>query len=236
MSATNTVLNGKTAGEIRELIAARTVTAKQVVAFLESKPKLRAPSAKLLAELKGAAPAKPAAAKATKPEGKTEAKATKPEASKPAKTVSITVEEFASLVERVAALEAKVLAKASEPVVEAKPAKAKKPKAEAKATPAPEPVVAPVPEPVETVVEIPTVSSVREALEALPLKTLRQNAKDLGITATKKAEIIEAIIAQARDEGEVIEDEDTDGADEMQMQSWDEMFDEVLAELGGELF
>ncbi len=50
-------LAGKTATEMRELLTDKAVTAATVIAFLSAKEKLRAPSAALLAELTGTAPA-----------------------------------------------------------------------------------------------------------------------------------------------------------------------------------
>ena len=213
MTTNNTAanLNGKTANEIREMIAARTVTAKAVVAYLEGKASLRAPSAKLLAELKGEAPAK------AEPKAKVEAPAPAKAKVEPKveTVVTITAAEFAELVARVTALEAKVLAKA-EP-------KAKKAKVEAKAEPvAPvEPVATPVsPKAVEPVakaepVEVAEVDSdtdliaytdAKLALEGLSVKALRAHAKDLNIDATGKSDIIEAMMTQALDEGEVYDD------------------------------
>jgi len=228
MTTNNTAatLNGKTANEIREMIAARTVTAKAVVAYLEGKASLRAPSAKLLAELKGEAPAK------AEPKAKVEAPAPAKAKVEPKveTVVTITAAEFAELVARVTALEAKVLAKA-EP-------KAKKAKAEAKAEPVAEPVVEPVKPtakaqtPVESV-ELPAYSEAKLALEGLSVKALRAHAKELGITATAKADIVDAMMAQALAEGEVFDDREADdGAEELASA----MFDMIKDEIEGEVF
>jgi hypothetical protein len=127
-------LAGKTAAEMRELISANAITPATVIAFLQGKEKLRAPSAALLAELT-AAPA-PAPVKAeSKPVVKAEAPA-------PALDSGI-LARLAALELAVAALvEAVVKAEAPAPVVFAPaPVKPVVVKAEA---PAPAPVKAEV--------------------------------------------------------------------------------------------
>lgn len=53
MNATATIPNGSTAAELRELVEAHPARKSDVIAYLESRPKLRKPSATLLAELTG---------------------------------------------------------------------------------------------------------------------------------------------------------------------------------------
>ena len=209
-TAANVSLNGLTANELREAIAAKTVTVKAVIAYLEGKASLRAPSAKLLAELKGEAPAK------VEPKAKVEAPA--PATAKAEAILAITAKDFESLLSRIAALEAKVFAKAEPKATETpKPAKAKKAKAEAKAEAVEpvEPVAKPVsPKAVEPVAKAEPVeetdliayTDAKAALEGLSVKALRAHAKDLNIDATAKADIIEVMMAQALAEGEVFDD------------------------------
>lgn len=126
--ATVSPLAGKTAVELRALLSAKATTKKALIAFLSAKESLRAPSAKLLAELTGAAPAAKVA-KAVAPV-------------KPAKEVGVPApkaapsmvgETISALLKRVSALEA-ALAKLAPVVVvapvvapvAAKPAKAAK--------------------------------------------------------------------------------------------------------------
>ena len=197
-------LNGKTANELRELIAAKTVTAKVVVEFLRAKPKLRVPSQKLLEELTGAKPAsEPKAEKTKAPEAA-------PEAPKAA-----TKAEVNPLEARVSALETAVAILMAARGVE--------PKAE----PTPEPVVVAAPA-VEDEDEdededdgegIPTEGSVREYLNGLPVKELRQHAKECGIPASgSKETLVSAIIAKAYEMGEIV----ADG-----------MYEQLMAEIDG---
>ena len=200
-------LNGKTANELRELIAAKTVTAKVVVEFLQAKPKLRVPSQKLLEELTGKPASEPKSEKTKAPEPAPEA----PKAEKPKAEVN-------PLEARVSALETAVaILMAARGVETAKP------------EPTPEPAKATEPEP-ETEVEdedededdsegIPTEGSVREYLNGLTVKELRQHAKECGIPASgSKETLVSAIIAKAYEVGEIV----ADG-----------MYEQLMAEIDG---
>ena len=194
-------LNGKTANEIREMISARAVSKKDAIAFLQAKPKLRVPSQKLLEELTGVNPAsEPKAEKTKAPEPAPEA----PKAEKPKAEVN-------PLEARVSALETAVaILMAARGVETAKP------------EPTPEPAKATEPEP-ETEDEgddgIPTEGSVREYLNGLTIKELRQHAKECGIPASgSKDTIVSAIIAKAYEVGEIVADE---------------TFERVMAEIDG---
>lgn len=194
------VLNGLAAVQIRELLDGKKVTAKAVVAFLREKEaargKLRAPSARLLAELTGE---KPAAAKAgEKPAAKPAKAGEKPAAPtpEPAKDdLTALVAAVAQLAERIAALEgakpaAKPVAPKPEPV-KAKPAKAEPAEKPAKAKP----------EPVED--DAITEAEARVEFEGLKLAQLRDIA-DFDTDGMSKSEIIEEMIAQAIEEGVIV--------------------------------
>ena len=117
VSAPAIALEGKSAKELRELVATKQVTAKAVVAFLQAKEAahgLRAPSVALLAELTGTAPAK-----ADKPES------SKPESSKPVVAPVAPALDVADVAKRLAALEVAVAAvlAALKPVAVVTPAK-----------------------------------------------------------------------------------------------------------------
>jgi len=109
VATATTTLAGKSAGELRALLAAKEVTAKAVIAHLAGKEKLRAPSKALLDELKGV---KPAAA----PAKAEPAKAEPAKAAAPAKADKA----IAALTARVAALEAALAALAA-PAVKVAP-------------------------------------------------------------------------------------------------------------------
>ena len=108
--ATVSPLAGKTAVELRALLSAKATTKKALIAFLSAKESLRAPSAKLLAELTGVAPV--VATPAPKVVAPAKVATPAPKAAAPAK-------EMRALVARIVALEAALAALA--PVV-AKPA------------------------------------------------------------------------------------------------------------------
>ena len=78
--ATATTLAGKSAKELRDLLATKATTAKAVIAHLSAKEALRAPSQARLDELRGVAKAPkaaPAPAKAEAPKAPAPAKAEK---------------------------------------------------------------------------------------------------------------------------------------------------------------
>ena len=192
-------LNGKTANEIREMISARAVSKKDAIAFLQAKPKLRVPSQKLLEELTGKPASEPKAEKTKAPEPAPEPKAA-------------TKAEVNPLEARVSALETAVaILMAARGVETAKP------------EPTPEPVMVAAPA-VEDEDEddgegIPTESSVREYLNGLTVKLLRQHAKECGIPASgSKDTIVSAIIAKAYEIGEIV----ADG-----------MYEQLMAEIDG---
>ena len=178
--ATN--LAGKTAEELRGFLTAKATTKAAVIAFLrerEAAGKLRAPSAKLLAELTGTAPV---AAPSEAP-----AKATKPEP-------TLTGELVSSLVKRIAALEAEVAAMRAPAKVEvAAPAKADEPKAPAKARKA-------------KADDRPTESDVREGLAECSLAELREQAADdvEGAAKMGKKALIDAMVASAIEDGIIV--------------------------------
>ena len=194
-------MNGKTANEIREMISARAVSKKDAIAFLQAKPKLRVPSQKLLEELTGVNPASEPKAE------KTKAPEPAPEAPKAA-----TKAEVNPLEARVSALETAVaILMAARGVETAKP------------EPTPEPVMVAAPA-VEDEDEddgegIPTESSVREYLNGLTVKEIRQHAKECGIPASgSKDTIVSAIIAKAYEVGEIV---------------GDGMYEQLMAEIDG---
>ena len=76
VATATTTLAGKSAKELRDLLATKAVTAKAVIAHLSAKETLRAPSQGLLDELRGVKAA-PAPAKAEAPKAPAPAKAEK---------------------------------------------------------------------------------------------------------------------------------------------------------------
>jgi hypothetical protein len=207
-------LAGKTAAEMRELITDKSVTAATVIAFLQGKEKLRAPSAALLAELT-AAPA-PAPVKAeSKPVVKAESLA-------PAFDVSSVLARLAALEAVVSSLvEAVVKAEAPAPAP-VKPVAAKpvvKPVAPVAAKPV-APVVAAKPEPVKVVAKpaakrqepvtqspVPSEAEMRSALRGCATAQLREEAvaSDIrGAETMNKGALIDALVALVLAEEEMI--------------------------------
>ena len=211
-------LDGVTAAQMSEMLAQKSVTKAQVVAYLtekEGRVGLRFPARQLLAELTGKAPAKADESKpvAQKPVAKAQEVAPVKPVAKADDLAEIIGKAVAGALAPVLARLDAVEAKLATPVKATEPTKPEPTNPEpvkpepVKAAPAKGPNPTSVPVAQKRVAKLPTEEEVRAGMDDMTVAELRERAKEFGIDVPAKGgkdAVIDAIIADALASGVIV--------------------------------